>query len=240
MKIKQIFYLAIAFFSLSATAQTNSDAVKNINAIKSDTTFISAESTVKDWETAYENARLLLTREIEDWLIAKGISNVAGVVATSKEHILEIKTTRGSLYRAFVYVKKSDLLTYTDKSKVVVVDVNPTPEHVVNYEDQGPLVDESPKFSLTTFEKELLFIKESKEIEPFIKEKKQSGTIDKYGKYANMPSSGTIYIFIYNKEGKVPACLKSIEGLTINLTSGKQEDVSQNYKGCGAIWFQLK
>jgi len=239
MSIKKIFYFAIAFFSLSATAQTNSDAVRNINSIKSDTTFICAESTVKDWKTAYENARLLLTREIEDWLIAKGISNVAGVVATSNEHILEIKTTRGSLYRAFVYVKKSDLLTYTDKSKVVVVDVNSVSEHVVKIEADGQLVEESTKFSLTPFEKELLFIKESKEIEPFIKEKMQSGTIEKYGRYANMPSSGTIYLFIYNKEGKVPACLKSIEGLTVNLTSGKQEDVSQTYKGCGAIWFQI-
>lgn len=218
--------------SLCVFSQNNGDAVREINAIKSDTTYICAESTVKDWETAYENAKLLLTREIEDWLTKKGVKDISGVIATSNEHILEIKTTRGSLYRAFVYVNKNNLLSFTDKSKVVVVDMLPIDSDSTN---TVPSSD-----TLNSVEKEMLSIKTFSMIEPYIKAKKKKGIISRYGKYADMPETGLIYIFIYNREGLVPACLRSNGNVSVNLSNGHSESITDQYKGCGAIWFQLK
>lgn len=228
------------FFCLIANAQVN-DAVKDINQIKADTTYISAESTVKDWETAYDNARILLSREIEDWLTAQGVKDVSGVIANSNEHILEIKTTRGSLYRAFVYVRKSDLLPYKDKSKVMVVDI-PTAKDSLSLDITEPdqIVEPEIKFTPTDFEVEMMGIKKSADIEPFIKTKKQNGKISNYGKYSTLPVDQFCYIFIYNKEGEVPACLRNDNGIAIDLSTGKQVTISDTYKGCGAIWFQLK
>lgn len=228
------------FFCLIANAQVN-DAVKDINQIKADTTYISAESTVKDWETAYDNARILLSREIEDWLTAQGVKDVSGVIANSNEHILEIKTTRGSLYRAFVYVKKNDLLPYKDKSKVMVVDI-PTAKDSLSLDITEPdqIVEPEIKFTPTDFELEMMGIKKSTDIEPFINTKKQNGKISNYGKYSTLPVDQFCYIFIYNKEGEVPACLRNDNGIAIDLSTGKQVTISDTYKGCGAIWFQLK
>lgn len=232
--------LMAAFFCLLANAQVN-DAVKDINQIKADTTYISAESTVKDWETAYDNARILLSREIEDWLTAQGVKDVSGVIANSNEHILEIKTTRGSLYRAFVYVKKNDLLPYKDKSKVMVVDI-PTAKDSLSLDITEPdqIVEPEIKFTPTDLELEMMGIKKSTDIEPFINTKKQNGKISNYGKYSTLPVDQFCYIFIYNKEGEVPACLRNDNGIAIDLSTGKQVTISDTYKGCGAIWFQLK
>lgn len=229
--------LSILFCCLACFvhAQNSSDAVKDINRIKSDSLYLSAESTVRDWETALDNAKVLLSREIEDWLTEKGYKDVSGVIASLQEHILEIKTTRASLYRAFVYVKKSDILSYTDKSKLLVVDIEK--KTTVKPRQEEPV---HVLYSPTAEEKEMLEIVNSIDIEKYIKEKQRNGVISTYGKYANLPTAGLIYLFIYNKEGKVPACLKMENGKTINIATGKQEVISQVYKGCGAIWFQTK
>lgn len=224
---------------LSAQTAVN-NAVKEINAIKSDPNFISAESTVKDWETAYENAKILLAKEIEEWLIEQGASNIAGVIATANEHILEIKTTRGSLYRAFVYIKKSDLVPYMDKSKLMVIDVNEEADSVPAAVIANEQNMKHPKVVLTTEEKDMLFVKNASEIKPFIQGRQDANEIISFGKYSTLPFEGCSYIFIYDKEGNVPACLRYENGVAINLATGKEENISDNYKGCGGIWFKLK
>ena len=227
---KILFAIWAMLFTLNSSGQTVMDAAKEINTIKADTSYIYAESTVKDWETAYENAKLLLSKEIEDWLVANGVKDISGVITTSSEHIMEIKTTRGSLYRAFVYVNKNKLLPFTDKSKVVVVDMGH--EERPNNNNQS--------ISLTPIEREMLNVDKFDKIEGFILKKKNEGVVSKYGKYANIPNSGIIYIFVYNRQGEVPACLKRENEVTTNLSNGKIETINEQYKGCGAIWFKLK
>lgn len=236
---------ALPFMNVSGNAllAQTSDASKEINKIKADDKYISAESTVKDWETAYDNAKALLTREIEDWLTEQGAQNIAGVIATANEHILEIKTTRGSLYRAFVYVEKSKLLPYADKGKLLVVDVEKKEEPTVTVSQ--PIVEETkvnplPVYAPTSFEEEMLKIDKAKDIAPFIKSLKADGRVSRHGQYVDMPENGECYIFIYNREGNVPACLKNVDGIATNIRTGKQETISATYKGCGAMWFVLK
>lgn len=233
-----IFGVMLCCFMFAQTTVNN--AVKEINAIKSNPNYISAESTVKDWETAYENAKILLSKEIEEWLIEQGASNIAGVIATSNEHILEIKTTRGSLYRAFVYIKKSDLVPYMDKSKLLVIDINEEADSVPTAIIAQDTKEKHPKVVLTTEEKNMLFVKNASEIKPFIQEKQDANEITSYGKYSTLPAEGCSYIFIYDKEGNVPACLRYENGIAINLATGREENISDNYKGCGGIWFKLK
>lgn len=236
--MRKYVILLLSILSTVCYSQVTSQT-KEINAIKADSCFLSAESTVKDWETAYDNARILLSREIEDWLNSQGIKEISGVIANSNEHILEIKTTRGSLYRAFVYVKKSDLLAYTDKSKVMVVDIPIVKDSIdVRLDSLDQITEKTENFARTDIENDMLLIKEATDIKSFILANQQSGKISVYGKYSNLPEDGVFYIFIYNKEGKVPACLKYSNGACVNLETGKREIISDKYQGCGAIWFK--
>jgi hypothetical protein len=59
------------------------------------------------------------------------------------------------------------------------------------------------------------------------------------GKYSNLPQQGLVYVFIHNKQGQLPACLKVVDGNAINLRTGLLDEIS-NYKGCGAIWIKYK
>lgn len=92
------------------------------------------------------------------------------------------------------------------------------------------------KYQPNDEERRMLLVDRLTAIESFIE---QSSDIAAYGKFKDMPQSGECYLFIYNREGNVPAVLlRNSEGYT-NVSSGKQDDI-KNYKGCGAIWFQYK
>lgn len=236
MKIRYIFYSLFLSFSSAAFAQSSTDANREINKIKADTTYISAESTVKDWETAYDNAKVLLTREIEDWLVEHGASDIQGAIATCEEHILEIKTTRGPLFRAFVYVKKDKLYPYTDKSKLVVVDV--PKQEKINIE-----VEESVSSSiveLTPDENMMLDIRKFDQIQGYIRGLQERGRIKDYGKFKSLPESGTSYMFIYNTAGDIVSCIRVNEDKAQKVSTGEICDIKNDFKGCGAIWFQFK
>lgn len=235
--------MALLAFVVALHAQGNASSVKEINKIKVNPDYITAESTVKDWETAYDNAKLLLIQEIEDWLISQGESNTSGVIAYSQDHIYEIKSTRGSLYRAFVYVEKSDILKYKDKSKLLVVDKT---EQQADSVEIAPAIDKSSLISaapsstpLSSLEKKMLNVKTCVEIEQFIKAEKANGKIAEYGKYSEMPTDCLVYLFVYNRDLKVVSYMKVDKGNFINLNTGKKDSIT-DYKGCGGIWFQTK
>ena len=41
------------------------------------------------------------------------------------EHFVQLETRRGDFYRAFVYVRKTDIMSVADKSEVTVFEVAP-------------------------------------------------------------------------------------------------------------------
>lgn len=88
-------------------------------------------------------------------------------------------------------------------------------------------------------ENEMISIKSFAELNEYINNGRKQELISDVGKYSNLPETGTCYVFIHNKEGKIPACLKLIDGKAINMQSG-ENDIVSNYKGCGAIWIILK
>ncbi len=98
---------------------------------------------------------------------------------------------------------------------------------------------EVPSYTPTAKEREMLDIKTFADINTYIKREKQNGSILAAGKYSTLPKVGTIYTFIYNREGELPACIKMQDGIGVNLRTGRPDDVSA-YKGCGAIWIQMK
>ena len=105
-----VLFLLIIFVIPSLRAQTEQE---RINAIKKSLNFIyaSATSTVSAKE-ATENAKELLSLEIDQWLKEVADSDFSGYVAKAKNKVEEIATQRGNLMRSFVFVKKTDILPY--------------------------------------------------------------------------------------------------------------------------------
>lgn len=248
MKTTLTILLLFVVGHLSSNAQSAEDVSKNINKMKRDTMYIYAEATMKDLNEAYNGARAILEMKVGDWVRNQHPGEgVELCIVKAKEHFEQLETRRGDFYRAFVYVRKSDILPVADKSEVTVLEVSPvkhpnqsmvTPAIIV--EESTPVnVDKAPVLELTPEEKQMKQIKSFYDVEPYIKGLKIDGRLKEYGKYATMPSDADCYLFVYDKQGYISALLRKSGANQYNLNTLKEDNI-RNYKNCGAIWFQLK
>ena len=246
--MKKIFLTLFLTFSLvsSSNAQTAAEVNKSINKVKRDTMYIYAESTTKDLSEAYSNARAILEMQVGEWVQKQHPSEgIELCIVKAKEHIMQLDTRRGELYRAFVYVKKSDIMPVADKSEVTVFEVAPMVES--SQAEVAPAIivtEEAPKqekaiIELTPEEKQMKQVKSFYEVEPYINGLKSKGKLQDYGKYATMPKGKDCHLFIYDKQGNISALIRKSGSVQYNLNTLKEDNV-KNYKNCGAIWFQLK
>ena len=246
--MKKIFLTLFLTFSLVgfSNAQTAAEVNKSINKVKRDTMYIYAESTTKDLSEAYSNARAILEMQVGEWVQKQHPSEgIELCIVKAKEHIMQLDTRRGELYRAFVYVKKSDIMPVADKSEVTVFEVAPIVES--SQAEVAPAIivtEEAPKqekaiIELSPEEKQMKQVKSFYEVEPYINGLKSKGKLQDYGKYATMPKGKDCHLFIYDKQGNISALIRKSGSVQYNLNTLKEDNV-QNYKNCGAIWFQLK
>lgn len=221
---KKLLLWASLMSSLSVQAQgiERIDTLDDINAIKRDTSFIYAESTMKDVLEAHTGAQALLQLKIIEWLRFNHPElDSESLVTNSKEKWFSLLTKRGAYNRLFVYVNKRD-----------IVPIKEEPEPVFEEEQILPLTpeEETMAVSIVRFEN----------IEPYVKNLKADGQLKAYGKYASLPQDESCYMFVYNREGNIEAVLRQTEdGKHFNLRTMKEDNV-HNYKNCGAIWLQFK
>ena len=215
--MKKIFLTLFLTFSLvsSSNAQTAAEVNKSINKVKRDTMYIYAESTTKDLSEAYSNARAILEMQVGEWVQKQHPSEgIELCIVKAKEHIMQLDTRRGELYRAFVYVKKSDIMPVADKSEVTVFEVAPMVES--SQAEVAPAIivtEEAPKqekaiIELSPEEKQMKQVKSFYEVEPYINGLKSKGKLQDYGKYATMPKGKDCHLFIYDKQGNISALIR--------------------------------
>lgn len=243
---------------LPHTAMAQTSAAKQINAIKQDTAYLYAEATMQTWDEAYQGAKAILEATVQEWANDRKLGDEAkAFLAKSDKKILEIKTQRGNYIRAFLYVKKADIVPVGKSQDVMVIDNNKgsskpiqikaMPEKKARKRDieqarNGNLkskVEEVEEATDPAQERQMLEVSSFQQIEPLVESLKGQGLLEDYGKYKTLPQSGTCYIFIYNRSGQVPAVLKKTDGTVVNLSTHKTDNIT-NYKDCGAIWLRLK
>ncbi len=244
-----LFILSLAIFSLSiCEAQTVADVTKNINKVKRDTMYIYAEATMKDLNEAYNGARAILEMKVGDWVREQHpTEGIEVCIVKAKEHFIQLETRRGDFYRAFVYVRKSDIMPVADKSEVTVFEVAPVVQAnqpqaapaIIISEDAPIEEKKAPILELTSEEKQMKQVRSFYEVEPYIKGLKSKDKLIAYGKYATMPENEYCHLFVYDKQGNISALLRKTGDIQYNLNTLKEDNV-KNYKNCGAIWFQLK
>ena len=142
----------------------------------------------------------------------------------------KIELPRGNMYRAFAYVKKSDVIT---GKNVIVSDVK-IPESEVEEIKEAP--DPQPAEQPEAI-KRLLALKMYDEVPACVETLKKEGLITEYNRYASLPNPDDYVLIIYNRAGEVEAILS--EGAErINMRTLQADGVA-NYKGRGAIGVKL-
>ena len=233
---------------------------QQINAIKMDfDTYLFAESTSATKEEAFDNAKFLLQIEVENYLKSIGqFDSLSQYVMKAENGVDELQTMRGNRFRAFVFVKKSDIIAITSSQEII--SLYPTPAHETKApkantptapaptapapaapqpEQPAQQVKETPAIQLSPIEQEMLTVVRGEDIQTFVKRLKSEGKIAAFGKYSDMPYSIDCLIFVYNRDRAVVAHLRKTGSEMLNLSTMQPDNIT-NYKGCGAIWFQLK
>ena len=257
--------LAVAAESLSVDSVIAEPAPQpltpqqQINAIKMDMdTYLFAESTTESWESALENAKFLLNIEIENFIKSLGLKDsVVGFVARASNKMMQLQSMRGSRYRAFIYVKKSEIVPYLAGEEVMNV---PTDAHsqITPFDpvkaaaeqaaaeqarlDSIKAAEEAARLEaakLTDMERDMLEVTVGADIGAFVKRLSKTNAIQAYGTFKDMPENMDCLLFVYNRDKEIVAYLRKTGNTYFNLQT-KQTDSITNYKGCGAIWFQPK
>lgn len=224
-------------------AQTDK-AVEDIVKVKGDTSYVYAEATMKSLDEAFVGAKSILEMKVAEWVKAQGISGVDVCIAKAKEHCFEIQTRRGEYYRAFVYVRKNDIMPVTDKKEIVVFDVSEkeTAAPTATQNDvlsEGSTNDNKSSLKLTDDEKTIASIRTLDEYNAFVnylnKEKKY---INRGGRI-NLPKEGIFYIIIYDGNKQVIDNLKHDKNGMLDLRTLQPYKVKE-YVKCGLYWLQIK
>lgn len=236
MKTKFCLMLLLVLQALTGSyAQQTEEQKKEINKIKKSSLYLYAETTMPDKEEAMMTAIDMLKDEAQRWVSEKKKKQETDVdwevvMTNVTQSYNKIELPRGNMYRAFAYVKKSDVIT---GKNVIVSDVK-MPESEVEEIKEAP--DPQPAEQPEAI-KRLLALKMYDEVPACVETLKKEGLITEYNRYASLPNPDDYVLIIYNRAGEVEAILS--EGAErINMRTLQADGVA-NYKGRGAIGVKL-
>lgn len=236
MKTKFCLMLLLILQTLTGSyAQQTEEQKKEINKIKKSSLYLYAETTMPDKEEAMMTAIDMLKDEAQRWVSEKKKKQETDVdwevvITNVTQSYNKIELPRGNMYRAFAYVKKSDVIT---GKNVIVSDVK-MPESEVEEIKEAP--DPQPAEQPEAI-KRLLALKMYDEVPACVETLKKEGLITEYNRYASLPNPDDYVLIIYNRAGEVEAILS--EGAErINMRTLQADGVA-NYKGRGAIGVKL-
>ena len=139
----------------------------------------------------------------------------------------QIKLPRGNMYRAFMFVKKSDVIP-TENAVVGRVETKEDEPSTVEF------IQDNTEDVITT----ICNLRTLEEMRSELSRLKQEDKIASYAKYSELASPENFILIIYNKLGLVKAVLSEGKQRT-NLNTNQPDSIS-NYKGTGAVGVKLK
>lgn len=225
---KRLLWLAtlLMAIALTATAQDNEQVKKQINKIKKSSLYIFAEATCTTPEEAREAAENMLYDNVNAWASSKKGMKGKSVVLADRKNLIEFYALpRGNMFRAFTYVKKSDIIP-TENPEVLPPASEGTPT----------TANQAWPEAVTT----LVAYTDYYKMADKLKELKQQGKVTNYARYQKLQHPEDHFLVVYNRQGQVVALLSPGSSRT-NVKTGKADDL-KNYDNneCGAIGFSVK
>ncbi len=228
------FYITalLLAFVMAAFAQTTEQQKKQINSIKKSKAYLYAEITTNDQQTALDMAEDMLNQEINKYVAEqKQLRKATNIVLRNRQQVMEtISLPRGNMFRAFKYVKKSDIIG-ADNVELRVNNRNADSQDDATTTEQTDDAVGSDKRTETI--NRLLAVQKFTELPQVLKQLKQEGRIGQYAKYKELTEPEKNILIIYNKEGNIEALLSEGAART-NLRTQQADDV-KNYPGRGAF-----
>lgn len=220
--------LALMPFVGAAVGDTD-ELKKEINRIKKSSLYLYGEGTDSTAEAAHELAEEILETEINKWAATKKrLQNSTNFIVNNKKSLrTTIALPRGNMFRAFVYVKKSDIMA--GENSTLVENTRP----VSAIEDMTSTVTDVHPDVVVALSECTEYADLASKIQLF----KSDGKIKSFARYADLERPEACYLAIYDRAGKVLALLTP--GSERKNVSTGQPDGTSNYSGCGAIGFEL-
>ncbi len=244
-----IFFLLCLTMVGTVRAQQNTEIKQEINRIKKSSFYLYGETTMPDKEEALQTAIDILQNEAQKWAQAKRKKNEvdSNLILTNIEQVSsKVELPRGNMYRAFVYVKKADVLISKnavvmglkkDTLQEIISEPKQELKSTVEVIDAGRKEHENKADTQPEVINKLLALQKFDEIKTCVEALKRDGDITDYNKYAALSNPEDYILIIYNRSAEVEAILGTGKE-RINLKTNQPDGIA-NYKGRGAIGVRL-
>lgn len=219
--MKRCVWFLIVFCCMIVTlhAQEAKDVKAEINRIKLDTTYVSAEATDLNRDSARCAALCFLAGQLS-------VKGIVRDVPTLDRLALSKEVKRGESIRVFVYVKVSDLDGKAASIQSPVAKV------------QKPAPPKKPLPAVVTSLMNLG--NDVRTLSHALYEMKQRQEMNSMGTCREGAFPKDAYIVVFGRDKMIKAFLSPMnDGKRSNLQTGV-EDAPQRYSGCGAIWFKTE
>lgn len=249
---KLLYYLFLSCFSLSLFAQADrAEIKKQINKIKKSQAYISAEATMPTEAEAMDVANQLLVMEINNWIQSKRHSDEVQQVVlqdiNSCKEMLDMK--RGTQVRAFVYVKKKDIVLIKGEGQIVLneneqgADLRPLAEISEPLNPAESQVESMPRSTAQPSDgkgalERIADTATMADMKGVFADLKTQGIIT-YGEYKVGMDVPGAYLLFYDRQGNIRAVVKK-EGDVLTHVKTQQRMTLNDFDGCAAYWFTLK
>ena len=250
--------------SLCSFGQSSSEIKSRINDIKRSSSYLSAEATMATPEESMNTAKELLVQEINEWISTKRkggqVKNV--VLQDINTYTQRLDMKRGVKTRAFVFVKKKDIVLIFGNGQIVLnedekgndlktlssvsdnkkeeVEAQKEQKTVIAEKESEKEVDAAPQAKLTseTALQSIMKAGTMSEMKNVFASLKAEGMIE-YGVFKSSLDKGTCYLLFYSKEGVVKGVVKKVGNYYSDPLTGQKANV-MDYNGNGVYWFTLK
>lgn len=234
-KIKTTVILVLTCFCVlpSIAQKTADEKKKEINVIKKSSDYIYAEATMADQQAAMDLAKEILYNNVNEWVAKqKKFAGSDKVVTANTNYTIEdVTLPRGNWFRAFMYVRKKDIIPVANATVSEVGNQN-------TEKTSKPVEPNIPGLDDPQMEKQFLAVENTEQLSTLLKQLKTEDKIIDFNKYNSLNNPNEYVVFVFSKEGKICAVL-SQGPERINLKT-KQPDQVTNYKGNGAIGVKIK
>ena len=224
---KSLIILFAMLFGMASFAQTVEEQKKKIASIKKNSNYIYAEVTTTDQQQAIDLATEMLHNNVNEWAAKKkkfaGSSKI--ITKNTNYDVEQITMPRANMFRAFMYVKKSDIIPADNE------EIRETPVEVAG----AKVAAAAPLTNHDVVVGELLSVTNTGQLASKLKELKESGKVAEYDNLKGLKDKNQqeYIMVVFNKEGNVEAVLSEGESRK-NLATGNADQLA-NYKGRGAI-----
>lgn len=259
--MKKTVLLLAALLCIGTTwgQDVSAEVKKQINKIKKSQLYLSAEATLPDEEEALKTANELLVDEINEWVKTKRNSDKVQqiVLQDINTHTDKMNMKRGANVRAFVYVKKSDIVLIKGEGQIILSENEKGNDLQALSEITEPMKIEKEKttskkkgevessivekigsYSTEGALKTILEARNMTEMKDVFANLKAMDAI-RYGAYPSEEAEGEYYLLFYTRTGEIKSVISVKEEVLVDLKTQKEVKLS-DFSGCGAYWFNLK